>query len=248
MQLDEKPAGYYGPPSQKTSNNSSQKIASNKSILTSAPILFLAAITSSTILTVSLLLLIQISMKAHWGKLNPEVYTRHYILSHQADFISNKIRSIAPGEDDAQLARAIVSESSKNGLNPIFVAAIMLAESHFRSTARSHKGARGPLQLMPKTAEFIAKKREIPWKGTAALYNIRYNVALGTAYLSYLEDMFSVDQKLILIAYNWGPSMADKVANEEVEVIPSVKQYVSGIQSTFEEWTTEYNETLLQLS
>jgi len=73
----------------------------------------------------------------------------------------------------------IVRYAVANGLDPRLVKAIIAAESEFDLDARSPVGARGLMQVMPRTAEYLG----VP---TAELYTPKDNIKAGTAYLAQL--------------------------------------------------------------
>jgi soluble lytic murein transglycosylase len=88
-----------------------------------------------------------------------------------------------------------------------FVLGIICQESRFRADAVSGAGAVGLMQLMPPTARRLAPKLGLP-SSAAKLTNPEHNIALGTAYLEELFQMFSGDSVLVLAAYNAGESAA----------------------------------------
>ena len=85
------------------------------------------------------------------------------------------------------------------GLEEEFVYAVIRAESNFRADAISTAGARGVMQLMPSTAQFIAECIGEELKIDSPQDNIR----MGVWYLSYLKDRFG-GQTETLAAYNAG--------------------------------------------
>jgi soluble lytic murein transglycosylase-like protein len=85
--------------------------------------------------------------------------------------------------------------------------ALMRQESKFKVEATSRVGARGLMQLMPKTASFMAKDRSLArGKGKNRLYDPAYNLELGQTYVNHListaadGDLFDM-----AVAYNGGP-------------------------------------------
>jgi soluble lytic murein transglycosylase-like protein len=80
------------------------------------------------------------------------------------------------------------------GVDAHLIDSVIWKESAYRSSATSHKGAQGLMQLMPGTAKRFAVKNS---------YDPVQNVAGGTAYLRYLLDLFG-DESLALAAYNAG--------------------------------------------
>ncbi len=83
------------------------------------------------------------------------------------------------------------------------VFAIVRQESAFNVTARSRRGARGLMQLMPRTAQFVANGR----RQGRALDDPVHNLDLGQRYIRHLIDEEPVRGNLFLLAtaYNAGP-------------------------------------------
>ncbi len=85
--------------------------------------------------------------------------------------------------------------------------ALMRQESKFKADATSRVGARGLMQLMPRTASYIAKDRSLRFRsGRDRLYEPAYNLKLGQTYVNYLMDQ-AVEGDLfhLAAAYNGGP-------------------------------------------
>jgi soluble lytic murein transglycosylase-like protein len=95
-----------------------------------------------------------------------------------------------------QLEKFIAPAASKYGVAPELVAAVIWAESSGDPNARSHRGARGLMQLMPETATEL---------GVTAILDPRENVEGGTRYLRQMLDAHEGDVRLALAAYNAGP-------------------------------------------
>ena len=94
----------------------------------------------------------------------------------------------------------IFNESSKKGLDPHLVKAIIKAESNFNPNAESPKGAMGLMQLMPGTADLL---------GVENPFNPKQNIKGGTDYLKDLLRVFK-DKDLAIAAYNAGPGAVKK--------------------------------------
>src|SRR5687768_13376799 len=75
------------------------------------------------------------------------------------------------------------------------VAAVIEQESRFKPKAKSPVGARGLMQLMPRTGK---------WMGAKNLYDPEQNVDAGVKYIAYLDKRFKGDLKKIVAAYNGG--------------------------------------------
>ena len=89
-------------------------------------------------------------------------------------------------------------------LNPAYVAAIILNESSFRPDAESGAGARGLMQLMPDTAEWIAGRLHLNGYSFGYMYDPGTNIRFGCWYLNYLSRMFRGDPIEVTAAYHAG--------------------------------------------
>ena len=98
----------------------------------------------------------------------------------------------------------IVSISGEYNLSPSLVAAVIRNESSFRSTVESSVGARGLMQLMPDTAEWIARKISMDNYHPEMLNDPEINIRLGCWYLSYLSSQFNGDPYCVVCAYHAG--------------------------------------------
>jgi soluble lytic murein transglycosylase len=77
-------------------------------------------------------------------------------------------------------------------------------ESGFDPYVRSGAGARGMMQLMPRTAEILARKLGEPFRGEM-LDDPDYNMRLGGYYLGEMVDTFGGSYVMAAAAYNAGP-------------------------------------------
>lgn len=81
-------------------------------------------------------------------------------------------------------------------LPPPLLYAVIKAESGFRSDAVSRAGARGLMQLMPRTARALGVRDPL---------DADQNIRGGALFLRRLADRFDGDLELTLAAYNAGP-------------------------------------------
>lgn len=88
------------------------------------------------------------------------------------------------------------------------VLAVVRQESAFRMQARSRAGARGLMQLMPRTARMTAKQLKLKYERARLTADAEYNLRLGRAYLGEMIERFDGSYVLALAAYNAGPSRA----------------------------------------
>src|SRR5215210_3227186 len=102
----------------------------------------------------------------------------------------------------------IRQQASDKGLDASLIAGVIYAESRFRDQT-SNAGAKGLMQLMPETADYIAQKSG----GTAFvqgdLATPQVNIAYGSWYLRYLLEKYEGSEVLGLAAYNAGQGNVD---------------------------------------
>ena len=106
-----------------------------------------------------------------------------------------------------QLVRA---NARNRDLDPALVAAVIYTESRFDPSARSEAGAVGLMQVLPETAEFIARKTGGKDFVVADLLDPEINVRYGTWLLAYLRDYYDGDVSTALAAYHAGPGNVDE--------------------------------------
>lgn len=90
-------------------------------------------------------------------------------------------------------------------VNKYLVYAIIKQESNFEPEVNSSKGAKGLMQLMDNTADFVAEKLEV---SSFDVFEPEMNINLGIKYLSYLLEKYD-NEKLAIIAYNAGEGNVD---------------------------------------
>ncbi|MEQ8355084.1 MAG: lytic transglycosylase domain-containing protein [Kiloniellaceae bacterium] len=91
--------------------------------------------------------------------------------------------------------------------------AMMRQESGFNTKAKSPDGARGLMQLMPRTASYIARNNHYHrGKGRNALFEPSLNMDLGQRYIAYLlvHERVQGDLFRLTTAYNGGPGNLGK--------------------------------------
>ncbi len=94
--------------------------------------------------------------------------------------------------------------------------AFMHQESMFNTTAKSKDGAMGLMQVLPSTAKFITKSKDVKRSNSNILKNPEINLEVGQEYLNYLLDLEVVSRNLIFLAaaYNGGPGNLQKWKKE----------------------------------
>eukprot|EP00913_Durusdinium_trenchii_P021352 g20065.t1 len=116
--------------------------------------------------------------------------------------------AFARGVDVAALAfpvGVIPAGANIEGSGKALAYAIARQESAFNPAAVSPANARGLLQILPTTAQGVAKRHGISYKADRLTTDAAYNATLGAHYLGEQIDTFGGSYILTFIAYNAGP-------------------------------------------
>lgn len=111
-----------------------------------------------------------------------------------------------------RLATTLVQEAEAVGLEPTLVLGLIEVESEFKGQAVSSAGARGLMQLMPGTAEFLAEMEGFRLTAEEIYRDPEIQVLLGIRYLGKLQKRFGSLERA-LMAYNAGPERLQYVLN-----------------------------------
>jgi soluble lytic murein transglycosylase len=103
----------------------------------------------------------------------------------------------------------IRQQAAEKHLDPALIAAVIYAETKFEPRPSS-AGAEGLMQILPQTAEFLARRSGATTFTIADLATPDVNIAYGSYYLRYLLDHYQGQEMLALAAYNGGESNVDR--------------------------------------
>jgi soluble lytic murein transglycosylase len=106
-------------------------------------------------------------------------------------------------------ADVIREQAADKHLDPALIAAVIYAETKF-DPRRSSAGAEGLMQILPQTAEFLARRSGATTFTVADLGTPSVNIAYGSYYLRYLLDRYHGVRVLALAAYNAGEANVDR--------------------------------------
>jgi len=95
-------------------------------------------------------------------------------------------------------------------VDPYLVLSIMRTESAFRPWAKSPVGARGLMQVMPKTARRIGRVAKGGRRHANRFKSPKSNIWLGTWYIKRLLERYHQQLPLAIGAYNAGPRPVDR--------------------------------------
>ncbi|MGS2718734.1 transglycosylase SLT domain-containing protein [Eionea flava] len=149
--------------------------------------------------------------------------------------------------DDLRIRFPIVHEdiidytAKKYDIPSSLVFSIARQESAWEFDATSRVGARGLMQLMPATAKQTAKKARLAYK-KSQLFDPKYNISLGSHYITGLLAQYDDNRALAIASYNAGPhrvkqwlkrSNASLPLDVWVEIIPfkETRKYVQNVLS-----------------
>ena len=148
----------------------------------------------------------------------------------------------------------IRQQAADKDLDPALIAGVIYTESRFLDQT-SPAGAKGLMQILPSTADYIARKSG----GTAFvegdLASPQINIAYGSFYLRYLMDKYDGNDILTLAAYNGGEGKVDEwraraaAAGEDFEVsshipFPETREYVGRVLKARAGYRREYRREL----
>lgn len=116
----------------------------------------------------------------------------------------------------------VLTAARAAGIDPSWAFAIIRAETAWQPDARSGADARGLMQLLPSTAELVARRNDLPYDGAGSLYDPDINIPLGTRYLAHLGLRFNGSPWLTTAAYNAGPGNAQRWVDSRGDLDPEV--------------------------
>lgn len=142
--------------------------------------------------------------------------------------------------------------SEEYELEPYLVLAVIKTESNFNQEVVSNKDAKGLMQIMDTTGEWVAEELELNDFETSMLFDPELNIKIGCWYLKNLEDEFDGNLDLILAAYNGGSGNVNKwLSQEEYSLdgenldyipFPETKKYVDRVNLNYNIYKYLYNK------
>jgi soluble lytic murein transglycosylase len=160
------------------------------------------------------------------------------------------LRFLAPYRD------AMQTHIREHGLEEAWVYGLMRQESRFATSAKSGVGAVGLMQVMPSTANWVAKK--MGWKSyrQSMLHQIDTNLKLGVFYLKNVMSALDDSPVLASAAYNAGPGRARRWRGDAplegaiyAETIPfdETRDYVKKVMSNTVYYASQFNAAQMPL-
>lgn len=134
--------------------------------------------------------------------------TRHYLAVQEQRRIAQEEAALK-ARHPLYYQEIIQRAAAENNLKPALLCAVILCESSFDAQAESHLGARGLMQLMEPTAEWIAGKLDVENYSFDLMYDAETNIRFGAWYLGYLARRFDGDALKVVCAYHAGQGNVD---------------------------------------
>lgn len=136
----------------------------------------------------------------------------------------------------------LTAQAKARGVDLAWVYSLIRAESAWIADAVSHANAHGLMQLLPGTAQSVARRQQIAYPGVGALTSQpRLNLTLGTHHIADELARFSGRAWLATAAYNAGPAPVKRWLAQRpnlptdlwIETIPykETREYVSRVMA-----------------
>ena len=138
--------------------------------------------------------------------------------------------------DTEDVQQLVIAAAKRQKLPPSLALAIAKVESNFNPQALSHAGAKGVMQIMPRTAEQgfgVSRNR---------LFEADVNIELGVKFIKKLLAKYDGRLDIALSHYNGGSGVKNR--HGELRVMPATQDYVNKVLSTQQDFIHHDNRTL----
>jgi peptidoglycan lytic transglycosylase len=141
----------------------------------------------------------------------------------------------------------IRQQARDKNLDAALIAAVIYRESKFRNQT-SKAGAKGLMQILPETADFVAHKTGGTEFEQGDLSDPQINISYGCWYLRYLLDLYGGNRLAAVAAYNAGHRRVDRWGAEALRMedirFPETRQYAEDVLEKRDEYAERYTKEL----
>ena len=127
--------------------------------------------------------------------------------------------------------------NNQKKIDQVLILSLIRKESSFYLKAKSPRGARGLMQIMPSTARVVTGNRSIRGSNLWKLNDLDYNISIGQDLLLRLMNKEDISDSLIpvLISWNAGPTKYKKW-NKKIKMHSDPLLYIESIPSYETRW------------
>ncbi|WP_222597860.1 lytic transglycosylase domain-containing protein [Euhalothece natronophila] len=206
-----------------------------------------------------------------------EQFTKGALQQRQGEYLQgiNQITSLRDRDDEKDLEKwqslreeeiywhylfpfpyndSIIQWSEEREVNPLLTISLIRQESRFEKDIGSVVGARGLMQLMPTTGEWVAEQINL---NDYSLTDPDQNIQLGTWYLAFTHRQHNNNSMLAMASYNAGSgnvtNWIDRFGLEDEDEFvrqipfPETKGYVEAVFSNYWNYLRLYNPEIREL-
>jgi soluble lytic murein transglycosylase len=141
----------------------------------------------------------------------------------------------------------IRQQAREKNLDPALIAAVIYGESKFRDRTSS-AGAKGLMQILPETADFVARKSGGTEFEHGDLANPQINISYGCWYLRYLLERYDGNPVAAVAAYNAGHTRVDRWGGADLDIedirFAETEEYTREVLDKRDEYADRYEEEL----
>jgi hypothetical protein len=137
--------------------------------------------------------------------------------------------------DDIQ--QQVITHATRQNIDPSLALAVAKVESNFNPQALSHAGAKGVMQIMPRTAE------QVFGVSRSRLFEPDINIELGVKFIKKLLERYDGRLDIALSHYNGGSGVKNR--HGELNVLPKTRDYVDKVLATQQGFLQHDNQRTL---
>jgi hypothetical protein len=138
--------------------------------------------------------------------------------------------------DTVDIQQQVIAEAKRQNISPSLALAIAKVESNFNPRAISHAGAKGVMQIMPRTAE------QAFGVNRSSLFEPDVNIELGVKFIKKLLERYDDRLDIALSHYNGGSGVKNR--HGELRVMPATRDYVNKVLATQQDFLHHDKQTL----